>query len=368
MSAWLVIDVLARNWALVAIVTTIITLLVVPAAILMKYVRISLNIMRTTRPPLARNPLDFERPAGEFVDFPAYDGLPLAGMILRRHPSTSRRGLVIFAHEFGSDMYSCARYCTPLRAAGYDIFAFDFRGHGLSAGEPGYTPRQWITERELYDFRGALGFADDWLRREGHPPQVGVFGISRGAGAAILAAQENQHVRAIVADGPFSTDTTIEYFMKRWAYIFARVRIVYENHPPVFWRFLRWSMMHFARREFGCRFPSVRKAVQRMTPRPTLFIHGECDSYLPVECSSQRLYALAGQPKYLWVAQDARHNQAVVRHPEFYARLIVSFFDRHLAGRPVEVSGHPPCCYAHSRLRRRSACVDGAAFADPHGN
>lgn len=334
--AWSAVDALARNWAMAAIAFTIITLVVVPTMVLMKYVRISLNIMRTTKPPMSRNPLDFERPCGEPVNFPAYDGLPLQGLLIRSNPDVPRRGLIIFAHEFCADMYSCARYCRPLQAAGYDILTFDFRGHGQSECPPTYTPRQWVTDRDLDDMRGAAAFAQRWLEEHGYPREFGVFGISRGACAAILVALENRQIRAIVSDGAYSTDTTIEYFMKRWAYIFARVRFVYENHPPTFWRFLRWAMMHFARREFKCRFPSVRKAIRRLTPRPMLFIHGEKDSYLPVE-QSRRLYALAPQPKALWIAPGARHNQAVILHPEFYARLTIGFFHRHLA-RPALVS------------------------------
>jgi pimeloyl-ACP methyl ester carboxylesterase len=331
----------------------------VPLLVILKYVRISLNIMRTTKPPLARNPLDFERAAGEPVHFPAYDGLPLTGMLLTAQSDRPRRGLVIFAHEFCSDMFSCARYCLPLQRAGYDVLTFDFRGHGHSPAPPDYTPRQWITNRDIDDMRGAVAFAEQWLAERKLPVEVGVFGISRGAGAAIVTAQENPNIKAIVADGAFSTDMTIEYFMKRWAYIFAKVRIVYENHPPIFWRFLRWCMMHFARREFRCRFPSVRKAIKRMTPRPMLFIHGEKDSYLPVEHSSQRLYALAGQPKYLWVAPEARHNQAATRYPEFYAWLTTAFFDRHLAGLAAPLA--PPERSAgstrHCARPRRSASL-----------
>ena len=330
MLAWSVIDALTRNWALVVIVSTMATLIVVPTMIIMKYVRISLNIMRTTKPPLARSPLDFDRLSGEPVSFPAYDGLPLQGMVVRADPRVPRRGMVVFAHEFCADMHSCARYCRPLQAAGYDILTFDFRGHGQSPCGPDYTPRQWVTDRDLDDMRGAVAFAERWLEENRYPVELGAFGISRGACAAILAAAENPRISAIVADGAFSTDTTIEYFMKRWAYIFAKVRFVYENHPPAFWRFLRWAMFHFARREFRCRFPSVRKAIQRMTPRPILFIHGEKDSYLPVE-QSRRLYALAGHPKALWIAPGARHNQAVIHHPEFYARLTTGFFNRYLA-------------------------------------
>lgn len=325
-------DLLIHNWALVAITLTVVTLLLVPSLVLLKYVRISLNIMRTTKPPLVRKPLDFEHLPGTPVTFPAFDGLRLNGMIVPANPLAPRRGLIVFAHEFCSDMHSCARYCRALQYSGYDVFTFDFRGHGESPSGPDYTPRQWLSDREMQDIRGALAFVKRWLAERKLPEDVGLFGISRGACAAILAVAEFPNVKAIIADGAFSTDTIIEYYMRRWAYIFATVKFVYENHPPVFWRFLRWTMMCFARREFGCRFPSVRKGLARMTPRPILFIHGEKDSHLPPEYSSRRLYALAGQPKYLWIAEGARHSQAVVCHPDFYAHLTVDFFDLHLAG------------------------------------
>lgn len=325
-----VLEALLRNWALVAIVSTVVCLILVPALVILKYARISLNIMRTTKPPLARNPLDFEALVGEQVCFAAADGLRLSGMMIRANPRVPRRGMIVFTHEFCSDMHSCARYCRPLQQAGYDVFTFDFRGHGQSDNDPGYAPRQWVSDREIADIRGALTYLTNWLEQHRYPHEIGLFGISRGASAGILAAAENPDIRVIVSDGAFSTDRTIEHFMKRWAYIFAKVRILYENHHPAFWRFLRWSMMHLARREFRCEFPSVRKAIQRMTPRPMLFIHGEKDSYLPVE-QSRLLYALAPQPKHLWIAPGARHNQAVLLHPELYSRLTTGFFDRYLA-------------------------------------
>lgn len=348
MLAWSLFDLLARNWALAAIVITTIVLIVVPTLVILKYVRISLNIMRSTRPPLARSPLDFERLRGEPVTFTAFDGHELHGMIIRAESDTPRRGMVLFCHEFCSDMHSCARYCRPLQQVGYDIFTFNFRGHGESDCEPGYTPRQWLTEREVHDLRGALALARDWLRERGLPQEVGLFGISRGACAAILAAAEHPDVRAVVCDGAYSTDRTIEYFMRRWAYIFARVRILYENHHPYFWMFMRWTLIQLASRRFGCTFPSVVKAITRMDPRPMLFIHGEKDSYLPVELS-RILYALAPQPKTLWVAPGAKHNQAVCLHPDVYARLTVAFFDRYLWGQapehetqPADRPGEPP--------------------------
>lgn len=330
---WLtrLIDILGHNWAIVVIALTVTSLVLVAALVIRYYVRISLNIMRSTKPPLSRNPLDFERLTGEAVAFPAYDGLRLNGMLIRAQPGSSPLGLIIFAHEYCADMHSCARYCRPLLEVGYDILTFDFRGHGQSPCNPGYSPRQWVTDFEIDDMRGAVAFAREWLIQHGRAPQVGVFGISRGACAAIIVASRDSTIRALVADGAFSTDAIIEHFMRRWADIFATVRIVPEDQYPSFWRFLRWTMVHCAARELRCRFPSVLKVIRRMKPVPIFFIHGERDSYIPVE-QSRLLYTLAGQPKEFWVAQGARHNQAALLHPETYARLTVGFFARRLTG------------------------------------
>lgn len=330
LATWSIFETLARNWALAAMLTTTLILVVIPVLVLNKYVRISLNIMRTTKPPLSRSPLDFDRPAGEPVSFPAFDGVRLSGMLLAGAPHVPRRGLVVFAHEYCSDMYSCGRYTRSLLDAGFDVFTFDFRGHGQSDCDSSYTPRQWVTDREVADMRGAVAYVRQMLEQRGEPPQFGLFGISRGAGAALIVAAENRDIACVVSDGAFSTDRVIEWYMRRWAYIFATVRILYENHHPRFWKFLRWVMVSFAAREFRCQFPSVYKTVKRLRPMPLLFIHGEKDSYLPVE-QSRTLYALAPQPKALWIAAGARHNQAVILHPELYARLTIDFFTEHLA-------------------------------------
>ncbi|MFQ6047810.1 MAG: alpha/beta hydrolase [Phycisphaerae bacterium] len=330
-SSWVVWDFAARNWALVSIVATVVTLVIIPAVILGRYVRIILNIMKDTTPPLSMGPRDFEPLVGEPVDFRALDGVALRGMFLYGKRRGPRKGMILFAHEFASNMDSCARYCRPLLEAGYDVFSFDFRGHGGSASQDDYTPRQWVSDRELADILGAVAFVEDWLERHGWPVEIGLFGISRGACAAILAAEHDPRIRCLICDGAFSTDTILEYLMKRWAYIFARVRFVYQNHPPSFWRLLRWIVMRFTRRYFRCEFPSVRKALMRMAPRPVFFIHGQKDSYIPVE-QTHLLYGLAAQPKYIWIVPGAKHNQGVVVEPAQYASRTVAFFDRYLAG------------------------------------
>jgi len=321
----------SRNWALVSILCTVTFLIFTPWLILRKYVKIMLNIIEDVPPLLSITPSDFERVEGERVSFRSFDNLNLSGMFLFGEHVGEPKGTIIFFHEYDSDMYSCVRYCRPLLDAGYDVFSFDFRGHGESSNEAGYTPRQWASDREINDALGAIAFVEDWLEQQGRPIEVGLFGISRGAGAAIIAGASNPAVKAFITDGAFSSDSTIEYFMKRWAYIFAKIRFVYENHPPQFWRFLRWLLFCECKRKLGCSFPSARKAIMRMDDaKAMLFIHGQRDSYIPVE-QSQKLYEYVSGPKSLWVVPGAKHNQSVVVRPKYYAKRTVAFFDEHLA-------------------------------------
>lgn len=366
------LDALTRNWALASILLTVVALIGGPWLLLRKYVRIMFNILRDTPPPLSMGPRDFLRIQGEMVSFRAFDGLSLRGMFLFGDHAGQPKGLILFAHEFASDMYSCARYCRPLIEAGYDIFTFDFRGHGESGNLEKYQVRQWVTNHEVADMMGALAYVEDWLEAQGRPKEVGLFGISRGAGAAILAAARNPSVRAIVADSGFSNDTTLEYLMRRWAYIFAKVRFVYENHPPQFWQFLRWLLFRECRRKLHCEFPSVRNVLRRMKPRPILFIHGEKDSYIPYE-QTQLLYALARHPKHLWIVPGAKHNQSVITQPLRYADRTVAFFHKYLArmsaaalSRALDESTTPeirPTFILRDRTARRRASGDGRTRA-----
>lgn len=325
-------EAVARNWALFSIFLTLLLLIVVPALVLTKYLRICLNIIGDTEPPLSASQRGYELASGDERDFFASDGVRLRGIFLHPPAHVPYRGTIIFAPEFKSDRTSCVRYCRPLVEAGYSIFSFDFRGHGQSMSQEGYTSRLWTSDREMADMIGAISFVEQWLESHGRPIEIGLFGISRGGCTALLASEACNSVKAIITDGAFSSDCTLEHLMKRWAKIFAKVRIVYENHPPEFYRFLRWALFVTCRMKFKCRYPSVRKALMRMAPRPLLLIHGQRDSYIPVE-QSRLLYAMAAQPKYLWVVPDAKHNQSVDVRPAEYARRTVEFFDRYLARR-----------------------------------
>ncbi|MFA6135080.1 MAG: alpha/beta fold hydrolase [Phycisphaerae bacterium] len=328
---------LGRNWAAVAIAATCLSLVLFTVLLVAKYVRICLNIFVDTHPPLSMGPLDFRPLQGEIVRFRSFDGVSLRGMHLATPNRPQCKGTIVFCHEFSSDMYSCARYARPLIDAGFDVFTFDFRGHGDSSCPRDYRPLQWPSDKELEDVLGACAYVESSLAAEGKSTGIGIFGVSRGAGAALLAAASESDIKAIVCDGAFSTAETLVALMKRWAYIFASVRLMYENHPDAFWRFLVWLLMQFAQPKLSCHFPSVRKALREMQPRPILFIHGQRDSYIRTD-QAMLLHAESPDPKYLWIVEEAKHNQSVIIEPRQYAARTVAFFRRHLAGENVDES------------------------------
>lgn len=321
------------HWAALAITITCLSIGILGTLILTKYVRICLNIFCDTPPPLSMNPVDFQRLEGEVVRFRSFDGTSLRGMLLRPPRGVAYKGTIVFCHEYGSDMWSCARYTRPLLEHGYRVFTFDFRAHGESSGHD-YKPLQWPSDKELGDVLGACAHVEEMLQAEGLPHEIGLFGISRGAGSALLAACSDPNVKAIVCDGAFSTDTTLIALMKRWAHIFASISLVYKHNTESFWRFLVWLLMRFAQPKLRRRFPSVRKAIRDLKDKPIFFIHGKKDSYIREE-QTRLLYEVAPGPKYMWVVDGAKHNQAAVVSPREYKSRTTAFFDRYLAEEDV---------------------------------
>jgi len=324
----------SRNWAALAMVITIASLLAFLVLLVAKYVRISLNIFIDTRPPAMMAPVAFRLPDGEEVWFRSFDGTALKGMLLSRARGKKYKGTIVFCHEFASDMHSCERYARPLIEVGFDMFTFDFRGHGESSCPRDYKPLQWPSDKECEDVLGACVYVESMLESQGMPACIGLFGISRGAGAGLLAASSDPNIKAIICDGAFSTETTLAALMRRWASIFARVKLVYENHPEAFWKMLVWLVIRFAQPKLDRKFLSVAKALREMQPRAMLFIHGRRDSYIR-EDQTRLLYAQAPSPKYLWLVSEAKHNQSVVVAPREYAARTTAFFRKHLADEQV---------------------------------
>lgn len=256
------------------------------------------------------------------VNFPSRDGLRLHGWFIpsERSPlpsladdnwSGDSKGTVIFCHgRFGSKDPDL-KYAPFFREAGYNTFLFDFRGHGRSEGE--YSSLGFY---ERLDLLGAI----DLLQLKGIS-RFGVLGFSLGGGVGIATAAQSKPIVAVISDGGF-----------------AELRKVVEagsrkkGFPTFLAAFIVPLMLWIAGRRLGCDLSEVGplRWVEKIAPRALLLIHGAEDPYISVE-DVRRLYEAAGEPKELWIVDEAGHRQVDEVRPEEYRRRVLGFFDRYLA-------------------------------------
>jgi len=261
------------------------------------------------------------------VSFPNSDGQTLRG-IYWPTAQPHRQGVILFGLEFGSNRWSCVPYCQFLRDAGFDIFTFEFRGQGDSEPEPGYEPLQWVTDHEVMDVFAALTYLQG--RPDADPRGAGFFGISKGGSAGLLAAARSPYLRCCVTDGVFATHSTMVPYMRKWISIYSKRALLQKLLPDWYYGLLARAGLKLIRRDNGCRFPHLERALPKLAPRPLLMIHGGADTYIKPEMA-RALYRLARQPKELWVVEGAKHNQALHEAGEEYRRRVLAFFCHHLA-------------------------------------
>ncbi|MGL4420378.1 MAG: alpha/beta hydrolase [Gemmataceae bacterium] len=280
--------------------------------------------------PLFIIPRGLPVPGAEEIRLPLIDGRQLHGCYLHT-TAPIRRGVILFGLEFGSNRWACVPYTEKLRAAGYDVFACETRNQGDSDKDPTYEPLQWVTDRDLADFRAAVRYL---LRRtDAHPDGIGVFGISKGGSLALLVAAEEPRIRAVATDGAFATYTTVVPFMRRFVAIYFKNRQrIRAMIPDWFYGLLGSAAIRQVEKKRDVKFVSVERAIRKL--RQALFmIHGGGDNYITPEMAQSLCGdAKKAAPKELWIIPKAKHNQAILIAGIEYHDRVVSFFDVHLAG------------------------------------
>ena len=320
---------LSDHWLALVIGGVLIALAIAAMAVVARYLRIGINLFLDTPLPVAAPPQDAAPTDGEIVMFPNREGRRLRGMFIDRPPGTPDRGVILFCHEFASDMMSAGRYAAALIQAGYTVFTFDFRGHGGSFTPPHFEPRHWPSNHDVNDILSAIAYVRSRCDLGTHG--LGIMGVSRGASAAIIAAALTPHVRCLAVDGAFSTDHSVDELLKRYGQIFLGTGFGRRiTQSPAAFRTFRTLLMFYGELKCRCRFPSTRRALAKLETVPILFIQGERDTYVRPE-QTQALMHMKPGTRALWICPDARHNQSVATDPKTYARRLTEFFDQYLA-------------------------------------
>lgn len=197
---------------------------------------------------------------------------------------------VIIAHGFYTNKDTAVfKKMVEAFSEEYDVIAFDFRGHGKSSDV--FT---W-TALEQKDLQAVITYA-----KENHYPQVGVIGFSFGAAIALIEASTHHNIDSLIAVSTPADMGSINYH---------------------FWEKDMWKdlILNFGikGRGKGIRMgsPALQKTrpidiVDKISPAPVLFIHGEKD-WLVKPSHSQRLFDKAKDPKALTIIKDGGHAERI---------------------------------------------------------
>ncbi len=301
----------------------VIALLIFHGYVVCNYVGVVSRIFQEK--PLFMVPFGKPVEGAEEITLTTPEGFTLNACYL--HTKRQRKGVILFGLEFGSTKWSCAPYTEFLIDAGYDIFAFEPRGQGASKTTCGYEPLQWVTEYEISDFRTALAYLKS---RPDHDPRgIGLFGLSKGGSAGLIAAAGDDFIRCCTVDGVFAVDITVLPYMYQFVLIYTRVKFIVRFLPIWYLRHILHLAIRKIERERRCRYVDLERYMRKVSPRPLLMIHGGGDNYIKPDMA-KKLFELAGEPKEFWLVEKAKHNQAFHLAADEYKRRVLEFFDKHL--------------------------------------
>jgi uncharacterized protein len=301
------------------------------------------------KPPFAVEQFPAD-PTAESMTIPTTYGLRLQASLFRPFQGTPR-GLIIFCPEFNSDRWSAASYCQGLLASGFHVLAFDFRNQGDSDHLPDYDPLHWLTGFEVDDVLSVVDFV------ESHPDlrelPLGIFGVSRGGGAALVAAGSCDSIKCVATDGAYSCNELMQHFAGRWAEL--------AFPEPILKRLPRWhvvsnlSLVRFISGFMrGCKYANIERALTKLRDKPVFMISGGRDTYV-TPAITEKLYSRTGRKgPGVWIVPNAKHNMARQTLPDEYDRRIAEFFSNlssalPLPTRPLAESPRAPAPLAAAR-------------------
>ena len=200
------------------------------------------------------------------------------GMLALTHAAAPY--VLLYAHGNGEDLGPDLRdYLQGFRRHGFAVYAFDFRGYGISDGKPGY----W---RSLADAEAAYQHLVRDLKIP--PEKIILYGHSLGAALALDLAARHP-VAGLVVESGFVTA--------------FRVRTEITLFPLDKFRNNRRMC------EVKC---------------PVLVMHGEIDNVIPV-WHGRELYRLATGPKLGYWPERASHNDLRETNESEYWRQMEAF-------------------------------------------
>lgn len=203
--------------------------------------------------PIEQTPQDVGL-AYEAVTFPAADGVTLSGWYV---PVQNARGTILLCHGNGGNISHRLYPIQLFHGMKLNVFIFDYRGYGQSAGKPGETGT----------YQDALGAWTYLTQTRATPPEkIVVLGRSLGGGVASWLAEQHKPAGLILE----STFTSVpDLGAKMYPYLPVRLLCRFKYNTAE-------------------RLPRIQC--------PVLVAHSRGDELVPFS-HGQKLFAAANEPK-----------------------------------------------------------------------
>jgi len=240
---------------------------------------------------------------------------------------------VIGAHGFGGNKSELKSWAVSLAGQGYEVLLYSARGFGATGGTIGLAAPDY----DVFDVAQLI----DWLaarpevRKDGPgDPRVGMFGVSYGAGAALMVSALDHRIDAVVPIvGWNSLETAFNpggVFKQSWASVFFGASAGAENPCGRFAADICKAFTETA--TSGQLSPAARALLLRSSPAtfaqnlkaPALLIQGQTDTLFPIneaEATARALRANGAPVKMVWikgghsapgVVAESAHTRALV--------------------------------------------------------
>ncbi len=241
----------------------------------------------------------------EDISFPSRDGTPLAGWFIPAKPAAPAPAIVL-SHGWARSRAELLPHAAFLHRAGFAVLAFDYRHRGESGGD---AITMGLRERD--DLRGALDALA--TRPEVDAGRIGVMSLSMGSVIAILVAAEDDRIRALAVECPYSSyDAAISHGLRHY------------YHLPIFpiGPLAKWVMERRLGQPLDT--PDAVDVVAAISPRPIFFIADENDAVVGSQ-ETERVFAAAADPKRFWLIPNADHSRGWQAAPEEYEQRVIAF-------------------------------------------
>ncbi|MGD0227368.1 MAG: prolyl oligopeptidase family serine peptidase [Terriglobia bacterium] len=230
-----------------------------------------------------------------------HEGWLLLG--LRRAP------VIILCHGYDSNRSDLLSLGTILRDNHFNVYLFNFHGPKAKERTSNLGPRQ------ASDLMAAI----ETLTKQPdiNPNRVGLFGMSVGGYAALVAGEVNPKVRALVVDTTYSTpermfDSEIERLLGGSSGLFHVI-----------------TDAEFRVASMGGDSYAMPANLPKLASVPKLFISGRDNPSLAA--MTEALYEQAPQPKQLLVMEHSESGLAVEAEKKEYEDQILNFFLKSLS-------------------------------------